>query len=84
MSGFANIFKNDERYPEIRLDQLAEAELLLLSSEPYPFKEKDRAELQKLFPHKTILLVDGSIFSWYGSRLRYAPDYIKELRRRIS
>jgi ABC-type Fe3+-hydroxamate transport system substrate-binding protein len=51
---------------------------ILLSSEPYPFKEKDILELQHLCPNSKVLLVDGEVFSWYGSRLIHKVDYIED------
>ncbi|MDB5192764.1 MAG: transporter substrate-binding protein [Segetibacter sp.] len=83
--GFNNIFSDQRRYPEITIDQIAASncELLLLSSEPYPFKEKHLLELQAQLPGTKILLVDGEMFSWYGSRLIKAPAYFIELLDRI-
>lgn len=60
---------------------LSDCQLFLLSSEPYPFKEIHKAELQALFPSARILFADGEIFSWYGSRLVHAPGYLKQLLR---
>lgn len=77
-----NVFAHsDSRYPEVTAEMLraANPELLLLSSEPYPFKEKHIAELQAVCPHAEIKLVDGEMFSWYGSRLRLAPAYFRQL-----
>ncbi len=54
-------------------------QLLLLSSEPYPFKQKHIAELQQHLPDTKIVLADGEMFSWYGSRLLQAPEYFKKL-----
>ena len=80
--GFENVFSNAERYPEVSLRQLltVNCQLLLLSSEPYPFKQKQADELQELLPDTKILLVDGEMFSWYGSRLQHAPAYFRQLR----
>jgi ABC-type Fe3+-hydroxamate transport system substrate-binding protein len=80
-AGLSNIFSNKMRYPEITIEDLltADCEVLLLSSEPFPFKQKHVDELQSLLPHTKILLVDGELFSWYGSRLLKAPEYFKEL-----
>ncbi len=79
--GLNNIFKTKNRYPSIDINQLsiANCQLLLLSSEPYPFKQKHIDELQVQLPHTKILLVDGEMFSWYGSRLLKATEYFKEL-----
>ena len=78
---FENIFQNKNRYPEINVEHLNEngCKLLLLSSEPFPFKQKHVEALQPLLPNTKILLVDGEMFSWYGSRLLLAPDYFKQL-----
>ena len=73
--GFENIFKNTKRYPEISVDDLRDAETILLSSEPYPFKEKHIEELQQEFPDKKIIFVDGEAFSWYGSHLSKCAEY---------
>jgi ABC-type Fe3+-hydroxamate transport system substrate-binding protein len=84
--GLENIFKQKNRYPEITAEELRKknCELLLLSSEPFPFKEKHIAELKQQLPAAKIILVDGEMFSWYGSRLLHAPGYflglIKELQ----
>lgn len=79
--GWENVFAAKLRYPEISFEELAAAkpDLVLLSSEPYPFKEKHIAEIQAVVPGAKILLVDGEMFSWYGSRLLYAPDYFCQL-----
>lgn len=81
-AGFVNVFSDRIRYPEVNAGQLAQAdpELLLLSSEPYPFAVKHRSELQEICPNAHIRLVDGELFSWYGSRLLEAPDYFRMLR----
>lgn len=82
LASFENVFGIQSRYPEFSLEELAEKqpELILLSSEPYPFKAKHQKELEKLFPDTRIMLVDGEMFSWYGSRLLQAADYLKQLR----
>jgi len=83
--GFDNIFSNKTRYPEISIAELqaANCELLLLSSEPYPFKQKHIDELSGLLPGTKIILADGEFFSWYGSRLLKAPEYFNKLIKEI-
>lgn len=77
--GATNILK-EERYPMLELESLNQyPQVVLLSSEPYPFKEKHLQEIQDLFPYAEIKLVDGEYFSWYGSRLLGAPNYFKQL-----
>jgi len=78
--GFVNSFESD-RYPVVSPEQIIAANpgLVLLSSEPYPFKAKHIHEFQALLPHTTVKVVDGEMFSWYGSRLLQAPAYFREL-----
>ena len=80
--GFINVFKNHkDRYPEITIQNLIKEgpDLIFLSSEPYPFKEKHIQELHAFLPKTKILLVDGEMFSWYGSRLLHVFDYFEKL-----
>jgi ABC-type Fe3+-hydroxamate transport system substrate-binding protein len=83
--GLTNVFKAD-RYPEINVEMLISANpaLVLLSSEPYPFKERHIEELKAILHQPIIKLVDGEIFSWYGSRLLHAPAYFEWLNKEIN
>ena len=78
--GLKNAVSN-ARYPEINAEQIQKANpsLIFLSSEPYPFKEKHIQELQSICPGAKVVLVDGEMFSWYGSRLLFAPSYFERL-----
>jgi len=78
--GLMNVFKVN-RYPEISAADLlaAKPNVIFLSSEPYPFRQKHIDEFKELLPKARVILVDGELFSWYGSRLLYAPAYFKEL-----
>jgi ABC-type Fe3+-hydroxamate transport system substrate-binding protein len=79
---FENVFLNEtERYPATNAVILAEKnpEIVFLSSEPYPFKQKHIDEIQHILPNAKILLVDGEMFSWYGSRLIKSAPYFKRL-----
>lgn len=69
------------RYPEWHptTSDTQGIDLVLLSSEPYPFQNKHIEELRFHFPNAKIQLVDGEFFSWYGSRLRNAPAYFRKL-----
>jgi ABC-type Fe3+-hydroxamate transport system substrate-binding protein len=84
-AGFDNVFADRNRYPEVSLEQLAEAkpQVILLSSEPYPFKEKHLDEFRLACPEAIIKLVDGALFSWYGSRLQLASAYFTKLHQEI-
>lgn len=78
---FENVVANETRYPSISIERIISLapEIILLSSEPYPFKEKHIAELQTHLPKTVILLADGEMFSWYGSRLQHSPAYFCSL-----
>jgi ABC-type Fe3+-hydroxamate transport system substrate-binding protein len=78
--GFTNLIRK-ERYPEITQEEILrmQPDLLLLSSEPYPFGAKHQVAFQQMFPHTKVQLVDGEMFSWYGSRLLKAVDYFTAL-----
>ncbi len=79
--GWVNVLKDALRYPEITLQQLIplQPQLVLLSSEPYPFKDQHIAEIKAVLPNAKVQLVDGEMFSWYGSRLVQASGYLSEL-----
>ncbi len=81
IAGFENIFSDKTRYPTVSMTDLIflKCELLLLSSEPYPFKQKHVDEFEKHLPNTRIILVDGEMFSWYGSRLLKTAEYFKNL-----
>jgi ABC-type Fe3+-hydroxamate transport system substrate-binding protein len=79
--GLINVFAEHTRYPSFELSALADkdCELVLLSSEPYPFREKHFSEISSALPNADIRLVDGELFSWYGSRLLQSPDYFNKM-----
>ncbi len=83
--GFANVFAQKARYPEASPDEIAEADLVLLPDEPFPFSEKYAEELRDRLPRRVpIRLVDGQLFSWYGPRLRHTPAYLRKLRAEVA
>ena len=75
--GGRNIFDHrcyPTRYPQIELQQLKNADVVFLSSEPFPFQHKHVEELQQqigIEQHK-IQLIDGELMSWHGSRMLQA------------
>jgi len=83
--GIENIFKEQKRYPVIDVAELSSIspELILLSSEPFPFKEQHIKELQAVCPSSKIILVDGTYFSWYGNRMLPAVQYFNKLSAEI-
>ena len=78
--GFTNLFSAQSRYPIVEPAALTGCDIVLLSSEPYPFRDKHIAEIQNMLPGVIVRLVDGELFSWYGSRLLQAPDYFRSLQ----
>jgi len=80
-AGFDNIYADKKRYPVVTIEDLSQSncQLLLLSSEPYPFQQKHIDEIQHHLPGTRIILADGEMFSWYGSRLLHTPHYCKQL-----
>jgi ABC-type Fe3+-hydroxamate transport system substrate-binding protein len=86
LNHFENVFVNQPRYPEVELEKInanRDLDFIFLSSEPYPFKEKDALEMHIFTQPAKIVLVDGEMFSWYGSRLLKAFDYFKELHQKL-
>ncbi|MBN2570357.1 MAG: ABC transporter substrate-binding protein [Deltaproteobacteria bacterium] len=81
--GFINIFANKRRYPKIQVDELEEAQVILLSSEPYSFTSEDIDFFKTRYPTHFVYFIDGTVFSWYGSRLQYAPAYITHFREKL-
>lgn len=79
--GFENVFSSIPRYPETQWQELQRLapDYVLLSSEPFPFKEKHLLEFREKLPNAKILLVDGELFSWYGSRLQASVAYFKKI-----
>lgn len=88
--GMENVFAEKPRYPVINVQELEDAgtQLILLSSEPYPFSKKHVYELENEIrkgkhasKNKSIKIrcVDGEMFSWYGSRLLESAKYFSQL-----
>lgn len=77
-AGFQNIIEQSEpRYPQVVLDELKQLkpEVILLSSEPYPFNSANLHMMAAFFPNSGHKVVDGELFSWYGSRIISALKY---------
>ena len=81
-----NVFAEKKRYPKISLDSLKRQnpDLILLSSEPYPFEEKHMAQIEEACPAARVLLVEGEWFSWYGSRMKHAFKRLNGWRKTIA
>ncbi|MBA3648825.1 MAG: ABC transporter substrate-binding protein [Chitinophagales bacterium] len=84
-AGFENIFSGKTRYPVIELQEISDLtpDYIFLSSEPYPFKENHVQQIQNMLPLSKVLLVDGEMFSWYGSRLLKSAAYFLQLHKKL-
>lgn len=83
--GFVNAFGHLPRYPEVTAERIRRSrpDVLLLASEPYPFGKRHLDEMRERFPDIPAVLVDGQMFTWYGSRLLKAPAYFRSLREKL-
>lgn len=84
--GWNNVLRqSNNRYPEIRLDELKSLspEVVFLSSEPYPFRDKNKKELEKELLDSKIILIDGRLISWYGPSLTEVPAYLNRIKRQL-
>ncbi|MEM7114855.1 MAG: helical backbone metal receptor [Chloroflexota bacterium] len=80
--GFENVFREwNGRYPQLTPADIeaANLDLILLSSEPFPFAAKHQQAIATEFPNVHVELVDGELFSWYGSRLLKTAPYLTNL-----
>ncbi len=83
--GLTNSANSLLRYPKINAEELKKIkpDICFLSSEPFPFKEKHADEIKRILPGVKTKIVDGEMFSWYGSRLLKLADYVKELKKSL-
>lgn len=77
-------FVSSERYPELPVSTEKSPDLVFLSSEPYPFKEEHVRNFEQRYPNAKVVLVDGEMFSWYGSKLLEAPAYFRSLLEQLA
>jgi len=72
----------EPRYPAFEWDApwLGEVSRVLLSSEPYSFRDKHLAEVEAA-SGRPAALIDGEMASWYGSRAVAGLRYLAALRR---
>jgi hypothetical protein len=75
LNHFKNIYDNNPetpgRYPEIELDKMkVEGDPEIVSFlRAFPFKKEDGYEIEQYTNKAQTVIVDGEMFSWYGSRL---------------
>jgi ABC-type Fe3+-hydroxamate transport system substrate-binding protein len=80
--------KGTARYPTVNLtpSRLEDLDFVLLSSEPYSFRERHCVEILDMLPagsRTRVALIDGSMTSWYGSRAIHGLSYLREFRRNL-
>ncbi len=82
---FKNVYAHLNRYPEVEAEKFLSynPDFILLSSEPFPFKEEHVFEMHSYINTAKFAFVDGEMFSWYGSRLVKAFSYFKTLREKM-
>lgn len=80
-AGWTNVAVGLTRYPILSVEDIRNLspEVIMLSSEPFPFDQKHETEIRRLIPGADVRFVDGEFFSWYGSRLRLTPNYLQSL-----
>lgn len=87
-AGFENLLGEGERYPELTAEDLAalDPDVVLLSSEPYPFAARHRQELSQAtgLPEERLVLVDGQLLSWHGVRTLAGLAHARELAERLA
>lgn len=82
--GLKNVAPTSPRYPTLSVEEAAACapDLLLLSTEPYPFRRRDAERLRGEWPSvPEILRIDGQLMSWYGTMLIYA---LQDMRRWVA
>ena len=81
LCGLENVFSEMGRYPVVTSDLISAANpnMIFLSSEPYPFADKHLQEFKAIVPNVNVQLVDGELFSWYGSRLLHSVNYFRKI-----
>jgi iron complex transport system substrate-binding protein len=87
LNHFRNCYDTKGRYPEVEIEKIQQEgnpEIVFLSSEPFPFKKEHGYEIAEFVKESQIILVDGEMFSWYGSRLLKAFDYFKMIHKKIT
>ncbi len=84
--GWDNVLGDKMRYPSFSETEMQELnpDIVFLSSEPYPFEDKHISYFQDLLPKAKIILVEGSYFTWYGSRMMQAPAYFQSIQAQIN
>ena len=85
MEADANENKRDVRYPRVTIDEVvaAQPDVILLPSEPFQFTEEHIQIFAGLdipaAKNNRIVLVDGSLLTWHGTRIAYALNTLPDV-----
>jgi len=84
-AGFENLIK-DSRYPKLSLENIIKLkpDYVFLSSEPFPFLKSHLKIIDDAMRRTCSILVNGEMFSWYGSRLQLSFDYFEKINQQIN
>jgi ABC-type Fe3+-hydroxamate transport system substrate-binding protein len=83
-AGIRNVLAgSDDPYPKVGIEQAAAShpDFVLAPSEPYPFSERHRSELEEVAP---AVFVDGRDLFWWGDRTDAALDRMIELAGKLA
>lgn len=86
LNKFENIYANRSRYPKVEINKIrheGDPDVIILSSEPFPFKDEHAMEIATYTNRSVTVFADGELFSWFGSRLLLSFDYFKELHKKF-
>ena len=86
LNKFENIYTYMSRYPKVEVNRIryeGDPDVVILSSEPFPFKDKHAMEIGNYSNRSITVFGDGEMFSWPGSRLLLAFDYFKKLHEKL-
>ena len=78
--GVGNVYADDGAYPETTIEDAAgrSPSWVIAPSEPYPFAERHRAELERVGP---TVFIDGKDLVWWGTRTAEAIHRLETLLR---
>ncbi|RXP63288.1 cobalamin-binding protein [Lutibacter sp. HS1-25] len=86
LNNFENIYEDMSRYPKVEINRIrheGDPDVVILSSEPFPFKDEHAMEIATYTNRSITVFGDGEMFSWFGSRMLLAFDYFKELHKKL-
>lgn len=86
LNKFENIYTDISRYPKVEVNRIryeGDPDVVILSSEPFPFKDEHALEIATYTNRSITVFGDGEMFSWPGSRTLLAFDYFKKLQKKL-